>query len=120
MPKLYSSFRFPRLAFASSLCLILTLPSLLSGCSHNGAYVDRRRDAGHDELTYVGDSTPDAPSICYNTMTATPQQVSALAMAECAKTGRVAAFRGQSSLSCTLFYPTRAKFLCVPPNSFAY
>ena len=73
------SFRLRRRALSA---LALAALTLTSACS--GAFVDRRRDAGHQEPTYVGDSKPDAPSICYNSWTATPAQVRALAEKICA------------------------------------
>ncbi len=88
----------------------------LTGCGE-GAFVDRRRDAAMEELTYRGDSTPDAPSICYNTWKTTPAAVQAMADAVCAKSGRVARLVGQTKMDCRLFYPARANFVCVDPGT---
>ncbi|MBN2753109.1 MAG: hypothetical protein JXQ84_10420 [Rhodospirillaceae bacterium] len=102
-------------ARARTLSRLLLLPILLSGCG-NGAFVDRRREAGQPTLTYVGESTPNAPSICYNRLLATPADVIALARTVCAKTGTVPVLRGQTSLDCRIFYPARANFQCVAPG----
>ena len=96
-------------AIAISACL------LLSACG-NGAFVDRRRDAGNGTLTFIGQSTPDAPSICYNSWNATPAQVIAMANAVCAKSGRVAVLHNQSTMDCRLLYPARTDFRCVEPG----
>lgn len=87
----------------------------LSACG-TGAFVDRRRDAGHNKLTYLGESTPDAPSICYNSWTSTPADVLALARSVCAQTSRVPVLTEQSVFDCRLFYPARANFRCVAPE----
>ncbi len=102
----------------SVLAVLVLAATALSGCG-SGAFVDRRRDANFEELTYIGQSTPDAPSICYNSRRATPAQVLALANEVCAKSGRVAVLHRQSDLDCRLFYPSRADFLCVDPGSTA-
>ena len=102
------SFRLRRRALSA---LALAALTLTSACS--GAFVDRRRDAGHQEPTYVGGSKPDAPSICYNSWTATPAQVRALAEKICAERGATAVLERQSTFECRLFYPARADFRCV-------
>lgn len=104
----------PRFRTLAPAAFALAALSLLSACA-DGAFVDRRRDAGQPTLTYVGLSTPDTPSICYNTWNSTPAEVLALARAECAKTDRVPELLGQSSFDCRLFYPARANFRCVAP-----
>ncbi len=97
-----------------AVALIVLAGLTLSACG-TGAFVDRRRDAGHNKLTYVGISTPDAPSICYNTWTASPADVVALAREACAQTGRVPVLKEQSTFDCRLFYPARATYTCVAP-----
>ncbi len=92
--------------------LALAALTFASACS--GAFVDRRREAGAGHLAYVGRSKPDAPSICYNAWTATPQQVAALAQDVCAARGETAVPVRQSTFDCRLFYPTRADYTCVP------
>ncbi|MGE4529083.1 MAG: hypothetical protein AB7D00_12010 [Rhodospirillaceae bacterium] len=104
-----------RIAGAFALVGLLALAACSSDGTE-GAFVDRRRDAGHATLTYVGHSTPDAPSICYNSQVATPQQVVALAQAVCAEHGKVAVLKEQKSFDCRIFYPTRANFICVEPR----
>lgn len=102
-------FRLRRSAVSA---LALAALMLTSACS--GAFVDRRREAGAGALTYVGQSEPDAPSICYNSWTATPRQVVALARDVCAARGEDAAPVRQTVFDCRLLYPTRADFKCVP------
>lgn len=85
---------------------------LTSACA--GAFVDRRREAGTGHLAYVGESKPEAPSICYNSWTATPQQVAQMAQEVCAERGEQAVPVKQSEFDCRLLYPTRADFKCVP------
>ena len=97
-----------------AVAVIVLAGLTLSACG-TGAFVDRRRDAGHNELTYVGESKPGAPSICYNTWTATPADVRALARDVCAQTSRVPVLTSQSMFDCRLFYPARANFRCVAP-----
>ncbi len=99
-----------------AVAVIVLAGLTLSACG-TGAFVDRRRDAGHNKLTYVGDSTPDAPSICYNTWTATPADVVALARDVCAQTHRVPVLKDQATFDCRLFYPARANFRCVAPDA---
>lgn len=106
--------RFRPRRFAVS-ALALAALMLTSACS--GAFVDRRREAGTGVLAYVGESKPDAPSICYNSWTATPQQVAALARDVCAERGEDAAPVKQTTFDCRLFYPVRADFKCVPRGS---
>lgn len=85
---------------------------LTSACA--GAFVDRRREASAGHLTYVGESKPEAPSICYNSWTSTPQQVAQMAQAVCAEHDEEAVPVKQSEFTCRLFYPVRADFKCVP------
>lgn len=112
---------FPPPPRRSRIAGVLALTGLLavSACSSDGtegAFVDRRRDAGHSTLTYVGKSTPTAPSICYNSRIATPQQVVALARAVCAERNQVPVLKEQKSFDCRILYPTRANFVCVDPG----
>ncbi|WP_337997862.1 hypothetical protein [Oleispirillum naphthae] len=104
-----------RIAGAFALAGLIALAAC-SADGTRGAFVDRRRDAGHSTLTYVGLSTPSRPSICYNSRTATPQQVVALARAVCAENGKVPVLKEQKSFDCRIFYPTRANFICVEPG----
>jgi hypothetical protein len=97
-----------------AVAVVVVAGLTLSACG-TGAFVDRRRDAGHSELTYVGLSTLDAPSICYNSWTSTPADVRALANAVCAQSSRVPVLTEQSMFDCRLFYPARANFRCVAP-----
>lgn len=113
-----SSMPRRRASGLSVLAVLVLASTVLSGCG-SGAFVDRRRDASLEELAYTGQSTPDAPSICYNSRRATPAQVLALANGVCAQSGRVAVLRRQTDLDCRLFYPSRADFVCVEPGSTA-
>jgi len=102
----------------ASLCILIGAVSV-TGCSST-PFEDRRREAGQSQLTYVGDSTPDTPSICYNSMTSRPQDVIRLAREICAKTNRVPVLVDQDQFDCTLLYPTRATYQCVEPGSVGY
>jgi hypothetical protein len=97
-----------------AVAVIVLAGLTLSACG-TGAFVDRRRDAGYNKLTYVGESQPNAPSICYNTWTAKPADVVALAREVCAQSGQVPVLKDQSTFDCRLFYPARANFRCVAP-----
>jgi len=111
---------FPPPRFRSRIAgalLALASLSLLSACaSDDGAFVDRRRDATYPTLTYVGRSTLDAPSICYNSWLTTPERVLGLARAVCAESGRVAVLTEQTFFDCRILYPSRADFRCVDPG----
>jgi len=107
--------------FRSRIAGSLALASLLAlaACSSDGAFVDRRRDAGHPSLTYVGKSKPDAPSICYNRWQTTPEQVVALANEVCAERGQVAVLKNQAVFDCRVLFPARANFRCVDKSEAA-
>jgi hypothetical protein len=108
---------FPDRVLRLSVPAVLVLAvAVLSGCAGDGAFVDRQRDASFQNLLYLGESKPDAPSICYNSWKTTPEKVLALANSVCAQSGRVARLVKQTTLDCRLFYPTRANFVCVAPE----
>ncbi len=90
---------------------IAILTPILSGCA--GAYIDRRREAKDGQLAYVGQSQPNRPSICYNSLTSTPQEVAALAQKVCDETGTKAVPVKGEALDCTAFYPSRVTYQCV-------
>ena len=52
--------------------------------------------------------------ICYNSLTTTPEAVRTMAVAECAKYGKVARLTGQQYLQCALSHPVRANYACEP------
>lgn len=107
----------PRFRLRRSAVTALALAALTFTSACAGAFVDRRRDTGTGKLVYVGESTPDAPSICYNSWTATPQQVAQMAQQVCAERGEDAVPVKQTTFDCRLFYPVRADFKCVPRGS---
>ena len=84
-----------------AVAVIVLAGLTLSACG-TGAFVDRRRDAGHNKLTYVGQSLPDAPSICYNSWTATPADVLGLAREVCAQRNQVPVLTSQSTFDCRI------------------
>ncbi len=96
---------------------ILLLILLVAGCSQFRPYVDRRREAGVQDISqlYVGASKPDKPAICYNLLTASYDEVKALADNECKKqeTGTRAEPVKQTVFTCKIFTPNHFYFKCV-------
>lgn len=99
-----------------TLLLISTLFAL-SACSLLDPFVDRRREAGVDDISklYVGKSTLENPAICYNKWTSTFEEVQAMADEECVKngTGTKAVFEKKSVFSCRVLIPNHLYFKCV-------
>ena len=92
---------------------------LLNACSIWQPYVDRRRNAGNPpENLYVGRSTINAPSICYNGLTADFDEIQKMADEVCVdnKTGDFAEVVSKEAFSCKIFIPSRINFKCVKKN----
>lgn len=91
--------------------------ALLTACSLFDPYIDRRRNAGVQDVRflYQGRSKPDAPAVCYNGLWTTDVQLQELADAECRKhgAGTHAEKTGTSFMSCKLLLPSHAYFKCV-------
>lgn len=89
---------------------------MLGGCSLLDPYVDRIRDAGAPpEKLYIGKSTKEKPSICYNLLTTDYKTVKKMADEECRKhkTGYFAEPISQESFTCKILIPARVNFKCV-------
>lgn len=103
----------------SSLKITLAVLILcgLSACSLFEPFVDRRRNAGAQDISrlYVGKSKPAAPAVCYNGLWTDKQTLQNLADAECKKhkTGTHAEWVKKTSFSCKLFLPSHAYYKCV-------
>ena len=97
--------------------IILTLVLFISGCSLVEPFVDRRREAGAEnlELLYVGESKPERPVICYNILTTDYPTVKNMADMECKKygTGTEAKPYKQTAFTCRLLVPSRIYFKCI-------
>ena len=95
------------------LSIILTLTA---ACSVFEPFIDRRRNAGESDITklYVGRSTKDEPAVCANYLWTKPEEVQALADAECAKfhPGTKAVQTKETHFTCKLFLPTHTYFKC--------
>lgn len=89
---------------------VLAAAGGLAACAPQ-PFVDMRREAG--TLSIVGSSSLERPAVCYNTMSATREQVQALADTVCAETGRVAVYDKSDLLQCTVLQPHRSLFRCV-------
>lgn len=96
------------------VCLFLLF---LSGCSVFSPYIDRRRNAGAQDVRflYSGPSKPDAPVICYNALISSDEELQKIADAECVKekTGVRAEFVQKSHFEGKLLLPSRAYYKCV-------
>lgn len=103
----------------SSLKITLAVLILcgLSACSLFEPFVDRRRNAGAQDISrlYVGKSKPAAPAICYNGLWTDKQTLQDMADAECQKhkTGTHAEWVQKTLFSCKLFLPSHAYYKCV-------
>ena len=90
----------------------------VEGCSPVPPYVykhaefDRRNPKFNREPTEPGNVT-----VCYGSWKVTPEQVAAVAEAECAKFGYVAVYDRQDYQLCPVTTPVAAYYGCVPPSS---
>ena len=85
----------------------------LAGCAqepyiYQSSEFDRSRA---DFATQLTDRTE--LQICYAKQSTTPQDLLAMANAECARFGKEAVFEAQDLLICPVMTPARAKFRCV-------
>lgn len=98
------------------LIYLAVLAASLSGCTILDPYVDRRRNAGAPiPQLYVGRSTKEKPSICYNILTTNYETVKKMADEECLKfkTGTHAEPVDENLFTCKLLLPARINFKCV-------
>ena len=100
----------------NNLLILILLALGINACSILPPFVDRRRNAGapKNEL-YVGESTPEKPSICYNILTTDYKTVKTMADEECKKykPGDYAVPVSQEAFSCRVLIPARINFKCV-------
>ncbi|MBQ7303361.1 MAG: hypothetical protein IJW75_00380 [Alphaproteobacteria bacterium] len=103
----------------SSTKMLITIFILIltTSCSLIQPFVDRRRNAGVEDIKklYVGRSTPSSPAICYNPLITNSQEIQALADAECKKhnTGTHAIKTHTTKFTCKMFLPSHDYFKCV-------
>ncbi len=105
----------PRLSWKPAVAIgVLLLLGLLGGCSAPGAYVHR---AGEFNRAATGFGQPPKDikdvTVCYSSWRAEPQDILALAQAECVTFGKTAVFTSQDWRTCPLATPVAAKFSCV-------
>ena len=87
----------------------------VSSCSQVEPFVDSRREAGRPrETLYVGSSTKNAPTVCYNALWTNFEEVQKIADDVCVKnkTGTKAIFVSKEYFSCALVTPVKAIFKC--------
>lgn len=98
------------------MLMLLLILANVSACSLVEPFIDRRRNAGTSDISklYVGRSTPQKPAVCSNNLWTTPEQIQALADAECVKqgTGTHAVLTDTSYFTCKLLLPTHTYFKC--------
>jgi hypothetical protein len=92
--------------------MIALLGALLVGSCDPYVYDPKEFDRtdknfGHDIVDRTG------VQICYNVGTSTPQDVLAMAEAECSKFGRTASYNYTDVLECPIATPNRAMFSCL-------
>ncbi|MBR2136873.1 MAG: hypothetical protein IJ852_02790 [Alphaproteobacteria bacterium] len=96
------------------VCLFLLF---LGGCSLVNPYIDRRRNAGAQDvrLLYSGPSRPEAPVVCYNALISNDDVLQKLADEECVKqqTGSRAELIAKKHFEGKLLLPSRAYYKCV-------
>lgn len=94
-------------------CLLLFV---ISGCSLFQPFVDRRRNPGVSDMSmlYVGESTPEAPVICYNPLFTGDEELQQMADEVCVneETGDYAELVDKSYFDGKLLLPVRAYYKC--------
>ena len=92
------------------------LAVFLCGCTQFEPVVDRRREAGAKDAAHlwVGQSTPQRPAVCYNSLYTSYAEVKKLADETCIKekTGTHAVPDRQTYFSCRLLMPNHFYFTC--------
>lgn len=96
---------------------VLLIMTLITACSVWEPFVDRRRNAGVQDMRYlyVGQSKPSRPVVCYNPLWTDDEKLQEMADQECQKhqTGTHAVFQNKKHFSCRLLLPARAYYTCV-------
>ena len=90
----------------------------IAACSAPPPYVHIGQEFNRDSDAYLyGVTSREDVKICYSKSNATPQQVTALALKECAQVSKRAVFREQSLQVCPLVTPVAAIYDCVESAS---
>lgn len=98
--------RFIRLVFTAVMLVSLT------SCSQE-PYIYQEGEFDRSRPDFAVEQTDRTElQICYFKPNTTPQDLLAMAGAECARFGKIAVFKGQDLLNCPIFTPARANFRC--------
>jgi len=101
MKHIYSMLALVGVVFALSACAV---PPYV----HNASEFNRSAQGFGQPKTDIS-----AVTICYNSRSATPRQVSQLAISECARFNKTAQFSKQSIEICPLQAPSAAVYDCI-------
>ena len=98
------------------LFLFTCLALSVAGCADVPPYVYNKEEFNRASTNF-GKEPKDISEviICYNKGDSTPQQIVALAKAECGKVGKAARFVKQRRLTCPIMTPISAEFACDAP-----
>lgn len=92
---------------------LIGLLALTAACAQP-AYIHHATEFNRSSPGFGKDITDiDRVTICYSSRNATPAQVRALAVDECAKFGKTAQFQRQEYFICPLSTPVAASFSCL-------
>ena len=89
---------------------IISLALLLSACSQFEPFNDSRREAG--QIQTVGQSSEQAPTICYNPIWHDLSDTESIAQSICDKQNKKAVFKETNHFSCRLINPSTAHYSC--------
>lgn len=97
--------------------IALSALTVVGGCALPAPYIYKASEFNR-ELRSFGKEPVDRTEvgICYNKKNTTPQTITEMAQAECAKYRKVARFSTQKRLQCPILTPMEAIFLCEPPQ----
>ena len=99
--------------------IALCAPMVVGGCSLPDPYIYKASEFNRERGTFGKEPTDrTSVGICYNKKNTTPQTITQMAQAECAKYHKIARFRTQIRLQCPILTPMEAVFLCEPPGSW--
>lgn len=102
------------MSFPHRIIPIVAVVLMVGGCSLQ-PFVDEPL-TGTDKLVQAKHRQEGNIYVCYNSSYTTPKEVAEVAREECARTGKVPRLLGQTFWQCRLFIPTRAHYVCVPPE----
>ena len=102
-----------------SMLALFAFVTVVTACSsppyvHKGGEFNRASSDFGQPVKDIGSVT-----ICYSSSSTTPQQVSKMAIAECAAFNKTAEFTEQSYNVCTLSPPVAAVYECLGSGNFA-